>query len=138
MNPARIARIFEYVASEKILQALLEGRLSRLLWEKGSVAILKNNAPKYVIISYDQIAADEQVSDEQLFAVSKKSLKRHEAAYKELATWSASQPSKLCSSMHTSLKYRVAQRVWEIKLLWNRYSVCLSKRLAGKICIPDK
>jgi antitoxin Phd len=49
------------------------------------VVILKNNAPKYVIISYDQIAADEQVSDEQLLAISRKSFKRHEAAYKELA-----------------------------------------------------
>jgi len=37
-----------------------------------------------VIISYNQIAADEQVSDEQLLAVSRKSFKRHEAAYKEL------------------------------------------------------
>jgi len=60
-------------------------KIARAVDENGSVLILKNNAPKYVIISYDQIAADEQVSDEQLLAVSRKSFKRHEAAYKELA-----------------------------------------------------
>ena len=60
-------------------------KIARAVDENGSVVILKNNAPKYVIISYDQIAADEQVSDEQLIAVSRKSFKRHEAAYKELA-----------------------------------------------------
>jgi antitoxin Phd len=60
-------------------------KIARAVDENGSVVILKNNAPKYVIISYDQIAADEQVSDEQLLAVSRKSFKRHEAAYKELA-----------------------------------------------------
>jgi antitoxin Phd len=72
-------------SGQSLLQALLEVGLSHPLCEKGSVVILKNNAPKYVIISYDQIAADEQVSDEQLIAVSRKSFKRHEAAYKELA-----------------------------------------------------
>jgi antitoxin Phd len=60
-------------------------KIARAVDENGSVVIMKNNAPKYVIISYDQIAADEQVSDEQLLAVSRKSFKRHEAAYKELA-----------------------------------------------------
>jgi antitoxin Phd len=60
-------------------------KIARAVDENGSVVILKNNAPRYVIISYDQIAADEQVSDEQLLAVSRRSFKRHETAYKELA-----------------------------------------------------
>jgi len=84
-------------------------KIARAVDENGSVVILKNNAPKYVIISYDQIDADEQVSDEQLLEISRKSFKRHEAAYKKLAKGSASKPSKLCSSIHTSLKYREAQ-----------------------------
>ncbi len=53
--------------------------------EQGAVVVLKNNTPKYVIIAYDQVAADEQISDGELLAVSRRSFKRHEAAYRELA-----------------------------------------------------
>ena len=58
--------------------------------EQGAVVVLKNNTPKYVIIAYDQVAADEQVPDEELadedlLEVSRRSFKRHEAAYRELA-----------------------------------------------------
>jgi len=38
-----------------------------------------------VIISYDQIAADEQLADEQLLAISRRSFNRHRVAYNELA-----------------------------------------------------
>ncbi|MCF7943770.1 MAG: type II toxin-antitoxin system Phd/YefM family antitoxin [Spirochaetia bacterium] len=60
-------------------------KIARIVDENGSVVILKNNTPKYVIISYDQIAADEQLADEQLLAISRRSFNRHRAAYKELA-----------------------------------------------------
>ncbi|HKL60360.1 MAG TPA: type II toxin-antitoxin system prevent-host-death family antitoxin [Sphaerochaeta sp.] len=60
-------------------------KIARAVDESGSVVIMKNNAPKYVIIAYDQIAADELVSDEQLLTISRRTFKRHEAAYKELA-----------------------------------------------------
>lgn len=60
-------------------------KIARAVDESGSVVILKNNVPKYVVVSYDLIAADELVSDEQLLAISRRTFKRHEAAYKELA-----------------------------------------------------
>ncbi len=60
-------------------------KVARAVDENRSVVILKNNAPKYVIISYDQLAADEQISDEELLAVSKRAFHRHQAAYEELA-----------------------------------------------------
>ena len=60
-------------------------KIARAVDENGSVGIMKNNAPRYVIIAYDQIAAEEQMPDEQLLAISRRSFKRHEAAYKELA-----------------------------------------------------
>lgn len=60
-------------------------KIARAVDENGSVVIMKNNAPRYVIISYDQIAAEEQMPDEQLLAISRRSFKHHEAAYKELA-----------------------------------------------------
>ncbi len=60
-------------------------KVARAVDENGSVVILKNNAPKYVIISYDQLSADESISDEELLAVSKRAFRRHKAAYEELA-----------------------------------------------------
>jgi antitoxin Phd len=60
-------------------------KIARAVDENGSVVVLKNNAPKYVIISYDQITAAEQASDEQVLALSRKLFMRHEAAYRELA-----------------------------------------------------
>lgn len=60
-------------------------KIARAVDESGSVVIMKNNAPKYVIIAYDQIAADELVLDEQLLTISRITFKRHEAAYKEHA-----------------------------------------------------
>lgn len=60
-------------------------KIARNVDENGSVVILKNNTPKYVIISYDQIAEDEHLPDEELLAISKRSINRHMAAYKELA-----------------------------------------------------
>ncbi len=60
-------------------------KIARAVDESGSVVIMKNNAPKYVIIAYDQIAADELVSDEQLLTISRRTFKKVEAAYKELA-----------------------------------------------------
>ncbi len=60
-------------------------KIARTVDEKGPVVILKNNAPRYVIIPYDQIASVEELPDDELLAISKKLFKRHEAAYKELA-----------------------------------------------------
>lgn len=60
-------------------------KIARNVDENGSVVILKNNTPKYVIISYDKIADDEQLSDDDLLSISRRSFNRHEAAYKELA-----------------------------------------------------
>jgi len=60
-------------------------KIARNVDENGSVVILKNNTPKYVIISYDQIVEDEHLPDEELLTLSKRSINRHMAAYKELA-----------------------------------------------------
>ncbi|WP_320127833.1 type II toxin-antitoxin system prevent-host-death family antitoxin [uncultured Sphaerochaeta sp.] len=60
-------------------------KIARAVDEKGSVVILKNNAPKYVIVSYEQMTAAEHMNDDELLTISKRTFKNHEVAYKELA-----------------------------------------------------
>ena len=65
-------------------------KVARLVDEMGSAVIMKNNAPKYVLIDYDKIddlATDELVDadDELLKEISDMFLKKNTKAYKKLA-----------------------------------------------------
>lgn len=60
-------------------------KVARAVDENGSVVILKNNAPKYVIVSYDRIADAEEMKDDEFLAISRKLINKHKAAYEELA-----------------------------------------------------
>ena len=65
-------------------------KVARLVDEMGSAVIMKNNAPKYVLINYDKIddlATDELVDadDELLKEISDMFLKKNTKAYKKLA-----------------------------------------------------
>ncbi len=67
-------------------------KVARLVDEMGSAVIMKNNAPKYVLINYDKIddlATDELVDadDELLKEISDMFLKKNTKAYKKLAEW---------------------------------------------------
>ena len=60
-------------------------RVTRMADENGSVVILKNNTPRYVLVEFSQIE-DEKVSpDEDVLAVSKRLLARNREAYEVLA-----------------------------------------------------
>ena len=60
-------------------------RVARLADENGSVVILKNNTPRYVLVEFSQIE-DEKVSpDEDVLAVSKRLLTKNRKAYEVLA-----------------------------------------------------
>ena len=60
-------------------------RVARMADENGSVVILKNNTPRYVLVEFSQIE-DEKVSpDEDVLAVSKRLLARNREAYEVLA-----------------------------------------------------
>lgn len=63
-------------------------KVARLVDEKGSAVILKNNAPKYIITAYEEsenIENDESFSYEELEALNEKYLKKNAIAYKKLA-----------------------------------------------------
>lgn len=59
-------------------------KVARLVDEKGSAIILKNNVPKYIVIEFQQ-ADDMMLSDATVMDLSKKLLDENREAYKELA-----------------------------------------------------
>lgn len=60
-------------------------KVARLVDQYGSAVILKNNAPRYVIIEFNQADELQSVSDDDVLAASEKLLKRNKAVYEELA-----------------------------------------------------
>lgn len=59
-------------------------RIARLVDERGSVVILRNNVPRYVVLDYAQIAASE-ASDAEVTEAGRRLIAKHRAAFEELA-----------------------------------------------------
>ena len=60
-------------------------KVARKVDEKGSVIILKNNRPKYLLVEFDE-ATDYQVApDDDVIAVSERLLKENKASYEALS-----------------------------------------------------
>ena len=60
-------------------------RVARMAEEKGRVVILKDNRPKLLIIDLDTEPQIEMTEDEKLEFVAARILRKHRAAFKELA-----------------------------------------------------
>ena len=60
-------------------------RVARMVDEKGSIVILKNNSPRYLLIEYNQVLREQFVSDEDILALSKHLIERNREAYEVLA-----------------------------------------------------
>ena len=60
-------------------------RIARMVDEKGSVVIMKNNAPRYLLIEFSQAETMQAASDEDILAVSARLINRNRQAYDELA-----------------------------------------------------
>ena len=58
-------------------------KIARMVDENGSVVILKNNAPRYVLV--DEFEKTQQASDEDVLALSKSLMKKNKKAYEVLA-----------------------------------------------------
>ncbi|MBO2516078.1 MAG: type II toxin-antitoxin system prevent-host-death family antitoxin, partial [Clostridiales bacterium] len=56
-------------------------RVARLADEKGSVLILKNNAPRYLLIDFTRVGEVTAAPDEDILAVSAKLIEKNRAAY---------------------------------------------------------
>lgn len=59
--------------------------IARMVDEKGSVVILKNNSPRYLLIEYNQVLREQFVSDEDILSLSKRLIEKNRDAYEVLA-----------------------------------------------------
>ena len=62
-------------------------KVARLVDEMGSAVIMKNNAPKYVLIEYEEKDDLTEADDELLKEISDMLLEKNAKAYKKLAEW---------------------------------------------------
>ena len=60
-------------------------RVARLVDERGSVIILKDNVPRYLVEEFNQAEGIQAASDESVLDVSKKLIEKNRQAYEELA-----------------------------------------------------
>ena len=60
-------------------------RVARMVDENGSVLVLKNNAPRYLIIEYSIAEKEEIAAGEDVMELSKRLLTQNMEAYKVLA-----------------------------------------------------
>lgn len=60
-------------------------RVARLADENGSVIILKNNAPRYLLIEFSQAEKEQTMPDEDVMAISRRLLAKNKEAYEVLA-----------------------------------------------------
>ncbi|MBO4394445.1 MAG: type II toxin-antitoxin system Phd/YefM family antitoxin [Spirochaetales bacterium] len=51
----------------------------------GYAIVMKNNAPKYIISEFNQVASEDYASNEELLKTSAKLIARNKAVYNELA-----------------------------------------------------
>lgn len=59
--------------------------VARLVDETGSVVILKNNVPRYLVIDFQQAEEEREAADEDILAISSRLIRKNKAAYQELA-----------------------------------------------------
>jgi len=60
-------------------------RVARMVDENGAVVILKNNAPRYILIEFEQAEKEALASNEDLMAISKRLVEKNRQAYEVLA-----------------------------------------------------
>lgn len=60
-------------------------KVARMVDENGAAVILKNNAPRYVLIDYNKLQEDVEADNETLEDVATRLLEKHRKAFEELA-----------------------------------------------------
>ncbi len=60
-------------------------KVARLVDELGSVVILKNNAPRYLVIDFSKVDESAVAKDEDVLEISKRLLAQNKEAYEVLA-----------------------------------------------------
>ena len=60
-------------------------RVARMADEKGSVVILKNNSPRYLLIEFSSVEKEQTAIDDDVLSVSKRLIEKNREAYEVLA-----------------------------------------------------
>lgn len=60
-------------------------KVARLVDENGSVIILKNNTPRYLIMEFSAAKQEQLAADEDVMDISKRLIEKNRKAYKVLA-----------------------------------------------------
>lgn len=60
-------------------------KVARLVDERGSVVILKNNVPRYLIMEFTQAEAEQFAADEDVSVISERLIAKNRTAYEKLA-----------------------------------------------------
>ena len=60
-------------------------QVARMVDETGSVVILKNNVPRYLLVEFTQAEREQEASDDDVLRISKKLIAKNRIAYEELA-----------------------------------------------------
>ena len=60
-------------------------KVARLVDERGSAVILKNNVPRYLIVEFSQAEQLQAAPDEDVMEISAKLIRQHQEAYADLA-----------------------------------------------------
>ncbi len=60
-------------------------RVARMVDENGTVVILKNNTPRYLVIEFEAAEKEQLADNEDLMAISKRLIDKNREAYEVLA-----------------------------------------------------
>ena len=60
-------------------------KVARLVDEKGSAVILKNNMPRYLVLDFSKADTSEFANDDDVLNISKKLMQQNQEAYEVLA-----------------------------------------------------
>lgn len=60
-------------------------RVARLVDQLGSVVIMKNNVPRYLVLDFSKADEEEYLSDEEVHEISRKLIAENKRAYEILA-----------------------------------------------------
>ncbi|MDD7048156.1 MAG: type II toxin-antitoxin system Phd/YefM family antitoxin [Lachnospiraceae bacterium] len=60
-------------------------RVAHMVDEKGSVVILKNNTPRYLVIEFNNAEKEQVADDEDVMSISKRLIAKNRKAYEVLA-----------------------------------------------------
>ncbi len=60
-------------------------KVARMVDERGSAVILKNNAPRYLVIDFSKVEEEQEVDDEDIMQISKRLIAKNREAYEVLA-----------------------------------------------------